>query len=113
MPSKNDIRMSTHKPYERPSSLEALSGSGLGSTLMLNRSIIWAPDSQIIHLKDLDDVYLAYTALINNGTRDDQEKFLNRELLFAVWPQLSLPWRVYRMWQSSFPELPMNQFGYV
>ena len=63
MMSKSQIRMSTHRPYEIPRSLDELHGSGLGSVLCLNHSIIWAPDSQNIELHDLDDVHFAYTAL--------------------------------------------------
>lgn len=113
MSAQTQVRMSTHKPYYVPSSLDALRGPGLGGTLVMNRSIIWAPNSQIIHLQDLGDVYLAYTSLINNGTSEDQERFMNRDLLLEIWPKLSLPWRVYRMWQHEFPELPMNLYDYV
>ncbi len=110
---KSQIRMSTHRPYEIPRSLDELHGPGLGSVLCLNHSIIWAPDSQTIELHDLDDVHFAYTALINNGTSEDQEHFMNRDLLLNVWPKLFLPWRVYRLWQEAFPELPANRFNYV
>lgn len=107
------IRISDTKPYDVPSSLEALRGPGLGGVLHLGHEIIWAPNSQIINLDTLDDVIFAYTAIINEACRKDQERFLNKALLVEVWPRLSLPWRVYGLWEEKFPQLPKNELSHA
>ncbi|MGJ9506075.1 hypothetical protein [Actinotignum sp. GS-2025c] len=103
------VPYSQRKHYELPSSLAALRGPGMGGTLYLDHSIIWAPNSQTIHLESNGLIKRGYTTLINEGTTEQQERWLNRELLMRVWPTLSLPWRVYEMWESKFPELPENR----
>ncbi|VEI13477.1 transcriptional regulator [Trueperella bialowiezensis] len=107
------IRIADTKPYDVPSSLEALHGPGLGGVLHLGHEIIWAPHSQTIHLATLDDATFAYTAIINEATAADQERLLNKDLLLEVWPALTLPWRVYELWEERFPELPRNELSHA
>lgn len=106
------IRIAETKPYDVPSSLEALQGPGLGGVLHLGHEIIWAPHSQVINLDTVGDAIFAYTSIINEATSHDQEHLLNKDLLLEIWPELSLPLRVYQLWEESFPQLPRNELSY-
>ena len=99
------VRFGDLKPYEAPESLSELSGPGLGETLHLDHTIIWAPDSSTIRLDSMDDVSFAYRAILNEGTAEQQRQLLNADLLQKVWPRLMLPFRVLKLWQERFPEL--------
>ncbi|WP_230673253.1 recombinase family protein [Rathayibacter sp. Leaf248] len=91
------------KPYEIPGTLDELIGPSTG-LLELPHHIYWGPDSTV----DLDTtggVTKAYQALLNEGTATDQTALLNREILLAVWPVLTLPDRVRLLWEDRFPEL--------
>lgn len=101
------------KPIALPSSLDALRGPQMGGTLFLNHAIIWAPGAQTIHLDSPGKVDLGYTALINEGTREDLERWLNKDLLIDFWPRANLPWDTYDLWEAAFPELPPNQYSDV
>ncbi|MBO0984583.1 recombinase family protein [Rathayibacter sp. SD072] len=91
------------KPYEIPSTLNELTGPSSG-LLELPHHIYWGPEPTV----DLDTtggVTKAYQALLNEGTAVDQKALLNREILLAVWPVLTLPDRVRLLWEDRFPEL--------
>ncbi len=100
------VQFAEIKPYDMPNSLDELRGPGLGGTLYLDHGIMWAPDSREVHLGSMDDVNFAYRAILNEATDVQQQELLNRDLLIAIWPRLSLPLRVMRMWAEQFPELP-------
>lgn len=48
---------------------------------------------------------MAYQALLSEGTAEVQTRLLNKRLLIAVWPELSLDSRVRDLWESRFVEL--------
>ncbi|MGO1591373.1 MAG: hypothetical protein ACTHW1_01605 [Ancrocorticia sp.] len=102
------LSFADRKVYALPKSLDDLNGPGLGSTLHLDHSIIWAPGAQTIVLKDLNAVRFAYPALLNEAQLPELEKFVNKDLLVATWEDLLLPIRVAYMWQERFPELPKH-----
>lgn len=103
------VRFSDIKPYDAPQSLTELSGPGLGGTLHLDHSIMWAPNSSTVTLNNMDDVNFAYRAILSEGTEDQQRQLLNADLLRRAWPQLMLPLRVMKLWQERFPELPAKE----
>ena len=91
------------KPYEIPDTLDELTGPSTG-LLELPHHIYWGPEPTV----DLDTTggaTKAYQALLNEGAAIDQTALLNRELLLAVWPVLTLPDRVRLLWEDRFPEL--------
>lgn len=90
-------------PYDVPSSLAALHGPGSG-LLELPITVHWGPR----RVFDLDRPGLrraAYRAIVREGTGDDQEALLNRDLLKQVWDELILPERCRQLWEQTFPEL--------
>jgi hypothetical protein len=96
-------RIADTKVYHVPDSLDDLRGPATG-VLRLPLSLFWGP----VHSFDIGDDGLAqivYQAVINEGTKEDLSTYLNRNLLIDLWPRLSLPWRVYDLWESRFPEL--------
>ncbi|MDP9801061.1 hypothetical protein J2S49_001137 [Arcanobacterium wilhelmae] len=105
------MRFSYAKSYALPTSLDALRGPGLGASIHLGRDVTWAPQAQELTLDNLGVATLAYTALINEGTTEEQEALMNRELLIQLWPSLNLPIRVYQLWNERFPQLPENELS--
>lgn len=92
------------KPYFAPSSLDLLEGPRDG-TVELPHSVLWAPGGGVVDLDEPGGTNVAYQALLNEGTVDDQIRWLNRERLIEWWPRLRLPVRVRTLWQGRSPEL--------
>jgi hypothetical protein len=91
------------KPYDAPDRLEHLQGPRSG-LLDLPINVYWGPR----HTFDLDnqsDVIQTYQAALREGRVIDQETLLNHELLLEIWPELMLPVRVRKLWETRFPEL--------
>ncbi len=97
------VLMQDMVPYDLPSSLEALNGSGEG-VLVLPHSVHWGPQ-RLADLAEPADVSAAYQALVREGTSFQQESLLNADLLRRVWPALVLPERCRRLWESRFSDL--------
>ncbi|TFD75413.1 hypothetical protein E3T54_11820 [Cryobacterium sp. Sr8] len=89
--------------YEVPGSLNELAGPSSG-VLDLPRTIYWGPE-KTVDLADPIDLQRMYQALVRTGTREEQERWLNRDLLIATWPTLVLPVRCTAQWESKFSEL--------
>lgn len=90
-------------PYEVPSSLDALRGPATGA-LELPITVHWGP-KHVYDLADPGEAVFAYQQIVREGTTADQETLLNADLLTQVWPELILPARCQRLWETSFPEL--------
>lgn len=82
-----DLAGPTHGQVRLPSSLEWSSG-------------------RVFDLGDDSDLRLLYETVLREA-RDagDLARYLDSELLISVWPQLWLPPRVRRVWESSFSVL--------
>ncbi|WP_159573500.1 transcriptional regulator [Curtobacterium sp. 18060] len=91
------------KPYDIPTSLDALSGPGRG-VLTLPLDVYWGPDSDA-DLDTVSGVTKAYQAILREGASEMQETLLNRDVLLRTWDELLLPVRVRSLWESRFPEL--------
>lgn len=101
------VRFQDVKPYGIPSSLDDLHGPSSGR-LSLPKSIFWAPGGGEIDLSTEGGIKLAYQAVISEGKPDEQCRLLNKQVLLAVWPRLSIPAKAARLWQTRFPELRGN-----
>ena len=92
------------KPYAIVDRLDQLRGPAQGA-VELSHSVLWAPGGGVVDLDRPGTLRMAYRAVLNEGTIEDLEQVLNRDVLIAVWPELLLPLRVLAMWESRFPEL--------
>jgi hypothetical protein len=91
------------KPCDVPASLDHLRGPSVGvMTLPIN--VYWGPWS-MVDLGIQSDVVKAYQATIREGRLVDQVALLNHDFLVKIWPQVLLPARVRKLWESRFPEL--------
>lgn len=90
-------------PYDVPSSLDALRGPASGP-LELPVTVHCGPR----RVFDLDEPALrraAYRAIVRGGTSEEQEAFLNADVLRALWSDLMLPDRCRAVWEERFHEL--------
>lgn len=96
------VRVEDVKPYDAPSGLDELHGPRSGR-VGLPPWVYWGPDATF----DVEsaDIVTAYQATIQEGRTVDQVQILNRELLIAIWPELTMPLRVRQLWEGRFPEL--------
>lgn len=97
------VRFRDLKPYDVVASLDELRGPARGA-ISLPRWVRWQADGDV----DVDDpggLRMAYQALLSEGTAEVQTRLLNKLLLIAVWPELSLDSRVRDLWESRFVEL--------
>lgn len=89
--------------YAVPAALSDLAGPHRG-VLELPRTLYWGPEDTV-DLADPVDIQRMYQAVVRTGTVDQQEHWLNPELLIEVWPTLVLPVRCSAEWESRFPTL--------
>ena len=90
--------------YEVPDSLESLSGPSAG-IVDLPRSLYWGPELDV-DLGDHSDVQRMYQAVVRIGTVQEEKRWLDRRTLICIWPDLVLPVRCRKLWESRFSELP-------
>jgi len=91
------------KPYYAPQSLKDLKGPSCG-VLEMPHSLLWSSMDSI----DLDipgGIPMAYQAILSEGTSEEQEFLLNKEILLEHWHELMLPLRVRVLWETRFPML--------
>jgi len=91
------------KPYHAPRSLIDLKGPPCG-VLKMPHSLLWNSMDSV----DLDipgGIAMAYQAILSEGTPEEQERLLNREVLLQYWHDLMLPVRVRTLWETRFPAL--------
>lgn len=96
------VRIQDVKPYDAPAGLDELHGPRSGH-VGLPPWLYWGPNPTF----DVEsaDIVTAYQATIQEGRTVDQVQILNRELLIAIWPELTMPPRVRQLWEGRFPEL--------
>jgi hypothetical protein len=90
-------------PYETPSSLDALRGPTSG-TVEVPVSIHHGPR----RTAGLSTHWLAvatYQEVVRDGSTSQQESLLAKPLLLRLWPEIHLPLRCRRTWESKFPAL--------
>jgi hypothetical protein len=91
-------------PYVVPESLDELTGPRSG-VVELGTPINWSPQ-RTFDLANPDDRVSLYTTVISEAsTPADLSRFLNKDLLIELWPQLRLPRYCVRRWHTQFPQL--------
>ena len=96
-------KFADHLPWCMPESLDELQGptSGLVRT---TGSICTAPDP-VFDIDDLLELRGLYRSTVRDGTSAEQSKFLDRDTLIELWPELILPYQCRDAWEARFPEL--------
>lgn len=92
------------RPYDVPDSLDDLRGPD-GGVVTLPVDVLWAPGGGVVDLDEPGGTALAYQALLQEGTVEQQVRFLHARRLARVWPVLALPVRVRVLWEARFAEL--------
>ncbi len=96
------IRYADVKPISIVDSLDDLKGPVSGE-IKLPLSIYWGPGDGVFSLDEPGDLLSIYQAVLSEGKLEDLSKFLNKDILIEMWPDLSLPIRVAKMWQAKYP----------
>lgn len=91
------------KPYFVPAGWDQLRGPDHG-TIELPHDVRWQHD-RTVDLETAGGRRLAYKALLEEGTADQQAELLNARLLLELWNDLVLPPRVRSLWEDRFPQL--------
>ena len=91
-------------PYVVPESLDELTGPRSG-VVEVGTPINWSPQ-RTFDLANRDDRVSLYTTVISEAsTPAELSRFLNKDLLIELWPQLRLPRYCVRRWHTQFPQL--------
>jgi hypothetical protein len=91
------------RPYTVPRALEELAGPA-GGIVMLPGWLDWSP-RRSYDLSDPAALRVMYEQVIQEGREQDLKTYLNTDLLVHIWPDLILPVRVRRLWESRFTGL--------
>lgn len=92
-------------PFDMPESLDRLQGSDM-MTFTPPSAVYWGPRRPPFDMNVREDVIRAYTELISHADSGLQTRYMNRDLLKRVWPDLLLDRRRVRpAWERMFPEL--------
>jgi len=93
------------RPVVVPASLESLRGPAEG-LVELPQRLFWSGTDRVFDLNDTDRALAMYEAVFDAArTEADFAEFVNRDLLARLWPELGMPARVRRAWESVHPEL--------
>lgn len=106
-PAEARVHLRDVKPYAVVDDLNQLRGPASG-VVELSHSVLWAPGGGRVDLDRLDELRLAYRAVLNEGSVEDLERVLTRDRLVAVWPELLLTFRVLELGESRFGEFRSN-----
>ncbi len=90
-------------PYDIPSSLAVLGAPPMVCSPC--RSPFIGDPHATADLSTANGLEKAYENLVREGTTQQQEEFLNADLLRRVWPHLRLPIRCRDRWETRFPQL--------
>jgi hypothetical protein len=92
------------RPYTLPDSLEELTGPTTG-VVDLPLRLDWS-EQRRYDLADGRQRNLMYERVIRESMRvEDLRAYLHGPTLLAAWPQLWLPMKVRRLWESRFHRL--------
>lgn len=97
------LNYSNIRPYAVVDALSDLAGPAEG-VVVLPGWLDWSP-RRSYDLADATAVRVMYEQVLQEGREQDLRALLNQELLIRIWPDLILPARVRRMWESRFPRL--------
>ncbi|MCL2883330.1 MAG: hypothetical protein FWF30_02520, partial [Coriobacteriia bacterium] len=87
------------KPYFAPESLTDLHGPDSG-VIRLPHSIYWGPD-RWFNLAHRSSLHLVYQMVLQEGSIEDIDTYLDQTTLLSIWNELSLPPRLSDLWQRK------------
>lgn len=92
------------RPYAAPNDLAELTGPATGH-IVLPAELGWTGRTAY-DLDDASDAVVLYERVLVDAVRaQDMTPLINAERLRVLWPDLFLPMRVRRLWESRFPGL--------
>jgi hypothetical protein len=92
--------------YDTPRSLDDLHGPTTG-TVRVRPHINTSPHP-VYDLADEGLRWHLYSAVVREGTPEEQTELLDRRVLVDLWPTLNLPRRCRDAWETRFPELSVG-----
>ena len=90
-------RFGETKPYFAPESIFDLRGPDCGS-VKLPHAVYWGPD-RWFNLTRRSSLRLFYQTVLQEGSIEDINIYLDREILLSIWNELLLPPRVIHLWE--------------
>src|SRR5260370_22880104 len=88
-----------------PASLADLHGP-VDGLIELPQRLFWSAAEHMFDLSVADRLLEMYEAVFDAArTEADLTEYLNRETLARVWPELALPPRIRRAWETAHPQL--------
>lgn len=104
------VSFADRKVYAIPDRWEDLHGPAQG-ILELPVGLYWVPE-RAIDLSRIGQIRTGYRAVLCEGRVQDQQRYLNPDLLKAIWAEMLLPPRVRSLWRERFPQhLPESPYG--
>lgn len=102
--SNSALRYATTRPYGAPpTDFTALRGKRSGQ-VHLPKHLDWSP-GRAYRLDDTRQRRALYEVLLQEGSTQEFETYLNAELLASDWAHLRLPPKVRAAWEDQFPFL--------
>jgi len=96
-------RFADHIPWSLPASLDELRGPTSGR-VQTTGSISTAPNP-VYNLDNPASLRSLYSAALHDGTAAEQARFLDKDTLIRLWPELTLPYQCRDAWEAHFPIL--------
>ena len=94
-------RFGETKPYFAPGSLLSLNGPDSG-VIKLPITIYWGPN-RWFSLTRRSSLHQVYQMVLQEGSIEDINKYLDRNILLSIWSELSLPSRLCELWELKVP----------
>jgi len=87
------------KPYFAPRSLADLYGPDSGA-IKLPPAVYWGPD-RWFSLSHRSSLHQVYQMVLEEGSIEDINTYLDRRILLSIWNELSLPPRLSYLWEHK------------
>ena len=87
------------KPYFAPKNLANLNGPDSGA-IKLPHTVYWGPD-RWFNLTCRSSLHQAYQMILEEGSIEDIILYLDRNVLLSIWKDLSLPPRLFHLWEHN------------
>jgi hypothetical protein len=68
--------------------------------IQLPLNIYWGPDAWF-NLLRRSTLRIVYQMILEEGSIEDFEQYLNREVLLSIWNDLYLPLRLLQLWEEK------------
>jgi hypothetical protein len=91
------VRFCDTKPYYAPLSVDYLTGPSEGM-IKLPHHIHWGSGDRLFSLTKRGSLYQAYQAILESGSVEDIQTYINKNVLMSIWNYLKIPPRLSRLW---------------